>query len=239
MQASETSPTSTMRVVSALTELILSGELPAGSSVRELDIAERLGTSRTPVREAIAHLVARGWLTKDGGRSARVQHPTLEDVLELYELRTLAESYLAGRAATSMDDVTLGHLAKLEEKLRHTSGEEWHKNHVEFHATVFRAADRPRFNALVSDLRAQADPYVRLATRLDATLLARAEREHTGLLEAMRSHDSERASHITESHLQETIAAVERVFQATQGLLHISQSVTARARIADQGRSMT
>lgn len=210
--------TSTLRVASSLIELILTGELPAGSPVREVEVAERLGTSRTPVREAIAQLVARGWLTKTGGRSARVQQPTLADLLELYELRTLTESYLAGLAAKTMDDATLRHLADVEKKLRTTDGEEWYVHHLEFHATIFRAADRPRFNDLVSDLRAQADPYVRLATRLDDLLPARAEKEHTKLLEAMQDHDSDAATEITKRHLGDTIAAVERVFRAAQGL---------------------
>lgn len=210
--------TSVIRVVSALTELIMTGELAAGVQLREVELAERLGTSRTPVREAIAQLVTRGLLTKERGRSARVRQPTLEDVRELYELRSLTESYLASKAAELIDPPTVARLVGLEEELRTTVGDGWFECHAAFHITILNAAGRPRFSDLANDLRTQSEPYVRLVMKLDNSLRVRAAREHTQLLEAMKSGDPDAAREITTAHLQSTVEAVDRVYQAARGL---------------------
>lgn len=209
---------SVVKVVSALTELILTGQLPAGAPVREAELASRLQMSRTPVREAIAQLVARGLLTKENGRSARVHQPSLEDLVEIYELRSLTESHLAARAAEIVDARTIARLAKLEEKLRTATGDEWFEHHAAFHGTILAAAKRPRFSALASNLKDQSEPYVRLATKLDQSLHARSEQEHAGLLAAMMAHDAETALKITAAHLQSTVESVDRIYAAARGL---------------------
>jgi DNA-binding GntR family transcriptional regulator len=209
---------SVVKVVSALTELILTGQLPAGAPVREAELADRLQVSRTPVREAIAQLVARGLLTKENGRSARVHQPSLEDLVEIYELRSLTESHLAARAAELADARTLARLAKLEEKLRTTSGDEWFEHHAAFHGTILEAAGRPRFISLANNLKDQSEPYVRLVTKLDESLRVRSAQEHADLLAAMQAHDAETALKLTAAHLQSTVESVDRIYTAARGL---------------------
>jgi DNA-binding GntR family transcriptional regulator len=209
---------SVVKVVSALTELILTGQLPAGAPVREAELAERLEVSRTPVREGIAQLVARGLLTKENGRSARVHQPSLEDLVEIYELRSLTESHLAARAAEKVDAATLARLADLEEKLRTTSGDEWFEHHADFHGTILEAAGRPRFIALANNLKDQSEPYVRLVTKLDESLRGRSSDEHAQLLAAMRAHDPQSARAITAAHLESTVQSVDRIYTAARAL---------------------
>jgi len=205
--------------VNAITEMILVGQLPAGAPVREAELAEQLGVSRTPVREAIAQLVSRGLLTKEGGRSARVHQPSLEDLIEIYELRTLTESYLASRAAEMATPEIIDKLTVLEEKLRTTTGDEWFEHHIAFHSTIAKAARRARFIDLADKLRDQSEPYVRLVTKLDTALQQRAAQEHAGLLKAIREGDAITAGELTTAHLQSTVESVERIFRAAQGLL--------------------
>src|SRR5664279_4397291 len=174
--------TSVTKAVAAVAELIFTGQLPAGSPVREIDMANRLGMSRTPVREAISQLVARGLLTKEGGRSARVHRPSLEDILEIYELRRITEGHLVAIAARQFDSKSLDKLRRAEEKLRTTSGDAWFAHHIAFHNMIIDAAGKPRFSALAASLRDQSEPYVRLATKLDSALCQRAEIEHSALL---------------------------------------------------------
>lgn len=213
------STNSVTKVVAALTELIFTGQLPTGAPVREVELATRLAVSRTPVREAIAQLVSRGLLTKKDGHSARVHQPSLEDLTEIYELRRITESFLAAQAAISMDSKCLNKLSKLEEKLRTTSGDEWFVHHRNFHKTITEAANRPRFDALVEDLRRQSEPYIRLVTNLDTAHRNQAALEHTGLLQAMAAADSEKARELTETHLQSTVDRVTFIFSAARGLL--------------------
>jgi DNA-binding GntR family transcriptional regulator len=208
-----------MKVVSVLTEMILTGQLSAGALVREVELADRLAVSRTPVREAIAQLVARGLLSKEDGRSARVHQPSLTDLQEIYELRGLTETFLARRAATVREPGTVARLEELEAKLQTATGDEWFEHHAAFHQTILEAAGRPRFMSLADDLKYQSEPYVRLATKLDESLQRRSADEHSQLLAAMRTGDVAEAGRITEAHLQSTVESVERIFRASRGLL--------------------
>lgn len=212
-------PNSVMKVVSVLTEMILTGQLGAGAVVREVELADRLAVSRTPVREAITQLVARGLLSKEDGRSARVHQPSLIDLLEIYELRGLTETFLARRAATVRDAATVARLGQLEAELRTSTGDEWFEHHAAFHQTILEAADRPRFMSLAEDLKYQSEPYVRLATKLDESLQKRSADEHSELLAAMQTGDDAAAGRITEAHLKSTVDSVERIFRASGGLL--------------------
>lgn len=216
---------SVTRVVAALTELIFTGQLPSGAPVREVELANRLGVSRTPVREAIAQLVARGLLTKEGGRSARVHQPSLEDIIEIYELRQVTEGFLAARAATAMDPKRLRKLTKLAAKLGTTTGEEWHASHLEFHNTILEAAHRPRFITLAASLKDQSEPYVRLVTKLDSALVSQSALEHNALVRAMAEGDPVKARELTEAHLQSTVESVDRIFSAARGLLPPARSI--------------
>ncbi|MGH9611526.1 MAG: GntR family transcriptional regulator, partial [Bryobacteraceae bacterium] len=78
---------------------IATREFPAGSAVSELSVAKELGVSRTPVREAIAQLVAEGLLEQIPNRGAVVVQLTRHDIVDLYELREALEVYAAGKAA--------------------------------------------------------------------------------------------------------------------------------------------
>jgi len=78
---------------------IAAGELAAGSALSELALAKELGSSRTPIREAIGQLVAEGFLEQTPNRGAVVVQLTRQDIVELYELREALEVYAVGKAA--------------------------------------------------------------------------------------------------------------------------------------------
>ncbi len=82
-----------------LRAMILDGSLPSGTRVREKDFANRLGVSRTPVREAIGQLVSEGLVTRAGGGMPIVSHITITDVLEILRVRRLLECETARQAA--------------------------------------------------------------------------------------------------------------------------------------------
>ena len=77
---------------------VFSGEAPAGAALSEVSLATQLGISRTPVREAMAQLVAEGVLQKSS-RGSVVAEPTRQDIIELYELREALEVYAIGKTA--------------------------------------------------------------------------------------------------------------------------------------------
>ena len=80
-------------------QLVASGKLPAGSGISELQLAKDLGSSRTPIREAMNQLAAEGMLEQAPGGGMLVTHIKREDIIELYELREALEVYAVARVA--------------------------------------------------------------------------------------------------------------------------------------------
>ncbi|MEU3335949.1 GntR family transcriptional regulator [Streptomyces sp. NPDC002144] len=89
------------RVLASLRQEIISGRLGPGDRLVEREVAERLGVSRVPVREAIRALVAEGFVHFETPRRTVVRRLTPNDVRELFELREALEVYAAGLAAAN------------------------------------------------------------------------------------------------------------------------------------------
>ncbi len=83
-----------------LREMILSGELPAGTRLQEKTYADRLGVSRTPVREAIAQLISEGLVTRSSGGVPTVSSISVTDFMEILHARRLLECETARQAAS-------------------------------------------------------------------------------------------------------------------------------------------
>ena len=95
-------------------EVILRGELPAGARLGEVELAERFGVSRTPVREALSRLAAEGLVEIQRNRGARVASWSVEELESVFELRGLLEPRLTALAvprATPADPTELDRLA--------------------------------------------------------------------------------------------------------------------------------
>jgi DNA-binding GntR family transcriptional regulator len=104
----EASVTSAVRVQEELREAILAGSLPPGARLRAEPLAERLRTSRTPVREALILLAREGLVDIEPRRGAIVRSFDAADLADLYDVRALIEPHAARRAATRIgrDELT-------------------------------------------------------------------------------------------------------------------------------------
>jgi DNA-binding GntR family transcriptional regulator len=202
-------------IVAALTELILTGQFSAGDRVTESEMAALLGVSRTPVREAIAQLVTRGLLVKENNRSARVHRPSLDDLVEIYEMRTVLECYAARKAAVEASSDHIKELRSLAAQLLIGDGtDKWFHDHARFHHTIVAAANRPRASAVVEDLQHQSEPYVRLVTKLEVGQRGQACQDHLAIVKAIARGDSDGAEELTRAHLASTVGRVTRILEA-------------------------
>lgn len=95
------------RVAQRIRELIVQGELPPGTRVAEAVLAERLGVSRTPVRNALPALAGEGLLESAGKRGYSVRGFTIEDSFRGTELRCVLEGYAAREVASRADRATV------------------------------------------------------------------------------------------------------------------------------------
>src|SRR5262245_51964462 len=126
------------RVRDLLEEAILEGELKPGERLRAEALAQRFGTSRTPIREALLQLEARGLVEVELNRGAGVNASDRDDLNDLYEVRALTEPHAAARAATRISDSDLARLEALCDEDDQLVANE------EFHRIILDAAQSPR-----------------------------------------------------------------------------------------------
>src|SRR3954470_11589225 len=110
MADSEAPVTNAVRARDELREAILAGSLPPGARLRAEPLAERLQTSRTPVREALILLAREGLVDIEPRRGAVVRQFDAAALAALYDVRALTEPYAARRAATRIGPDDLGRL---------------------------------------------------------------------------------------------------------------------------------
>jgi DNA-binding GntR family transcriptional regulator len=211
-------PSSVLSVMAHVRQGIFVGHLRGGDPVREEVVARELGVSRTPVREAIGRLIAEGILTKDGNRSAVVFKPSVQDLLEIYEIREPLETLAASLAADQATDAFTGELrAQFAELQSAPVGMDWMRAHEAFHLKIFSGGNRSRLLVLIQALRAQSEPYVRFATQVDSRFRERSMAQHADMVAAIQARDRRAMERLVRKHLAATSARVTELLES--GLL--------------------
>lgn len=141
-------------IAETLQSEILSGALPPGTPLSQIDLAARFGVSRIPVRDALAQLAAAGVIAARPNRTATVLSMTRAEIEEAYDLRLLLESDLLARAIprmTKADHDAIGYA--LERSSLEARQDNWAEGDRMFHEALYAPAGRPRQVALINDLR--------------------------------------------------------------------------------------
>jgi DNA-binding GntR family transcriptional regulator len=195
-------------VAAELRRLIRSGELPAGTRLRQVDIAERFGVSTTPVREAFTSLAQEGLVIQDAHRVVVVFVPSRENLQENYEMRLVLEPLATELAAKAITPEELAELDALCDEMRKAIRKDLVRYGKElnprFHRTIYAAAQRPRLAELIEQLRDDAAAYIQLLALREQPLeyLTMARQEHEQIVEALRAGASKRAAKTMIQHLQ-------------------------------------
>jgi DNA-binding GntR family transcriptional regulator len=196
----------TDRVFEQIRAGIISRELEPGSLYSVVDIAEQLGVSRTPVREALLQFAANGMVAFERSRGVRILKLSSTDIEEIYELRLLLEAPSARRAASNLTSAHRTALTKTFNAMRAATeaGDEprFQRHDVRFHETILIAAGNQRVVQAVANTRSQmhALGLSTTPTRTLADILA----VHQGIYEAVLSGDGDRAEQAVRAHLQDT-----------------------------------
>ncbi|PPK98409.1 DNA-binding GntR family transcriptional regulator [Kineococcus xinjiangensis] len=198
-------PPAAERVYAAVKAAILDRSLPGGELLTEGDIAERVGVSRTPVREGLLRLEAEGLLKLIPKRGALVVPVSPEEVEDVLEARELVETHAAAVAWPRRDQlapVLADHLAAMHAAAQ--DGDTWAFMGADraFHAAVVAAAGNAVLTRFYDSLR---DRQMRMGvTRMEdePERMTIALREHTTLLQAARSGDEDTWRGLTREHLR-------------------------------------
>ncbi|MEM6438942.1 MAG: GntR family transcriptional regulator [Pseudomonadota bacterium] len=205
------------RAYGSLRRAILSGELEEGERLTETALAERLGISRTPVREALKQLVLEGLADREGDHGgARVAAFDEDEVDQIFRVRMLLEGYAARRAAErrSEADVAVLH-ALADEMMARTPPrgaedfEALSEANRRFHATVMRAAKAQRLASLL-EVTVQIGLILRTYRMYSERDLVRSARHHQEMADAIAAKAPEWAESVMRSHLLAAQWAAER-----------------------------
>jgi DNA-binding GntR family transcriptional regulator len=198
-------------VAEELRAMILRGELAAGERLLEDRLAEQLGVSRNPIREAIRSLEATGLVEVIPRRGTYVCQPDLDDVRHLLEVRSLLESYAAEAAAEAQPDGLVDELTSIIEEgvAASEAGNLVRASelHNQFHLAVERSIDNPYVQQFVEPLRQRTEMVfsILLEDRGPTSW-----HEHQQLRDAIASGDAAAARQTVDDHIMSVLDHLER-----------------------------
>jgi Transcriptional regulators len=198
-------------VFNTLRQAILYGKLQPGERLMEITLANQLGVSRTPVREAIRKLEIEGlvlMIPRKGAQVAPITEKDLNDVLEVrLGLEELAMNYACERVDSEQLAAIL--LAKDNFEASLKAGELGHlaKSDEEFHELIYQATGNRRLMQMINNLREQMYRY-RIEYLKDANVGQSLKAEHAELYEALQDRDEKRAIRCMKKHIQNQQQAI-------------------------------
>ena len=174
-------------VFNTLRQAILKGELKPGERLMEIQLAEQLGVSRTPVREAIRKLELEGYVIMMPRRGTYVANMSMSDISDIFEIRSALESLSNGLAAKRITPDELEHLQNLLVMLKpyveQMDMEKIVELDIEFHDLLYHASRNKRLVGIISNLRDQLTRFRTLSMSYPGRL--EAENSESTLLKAM------------------------------------------------------
>lgn len=188
----------------SLRDRILRGHFPEGEPLRQDAIADELGVSRIPVREALRQLESEGLVTFQPHRGAVVSTLSLEEIMELFELRAELESDVLRRAVPMMtaDDDARAKVILEAYEAALASGEvaRWGELNWQFHSALYAPSKRHYTLNLLGKLHQHAERYLRMQLALTHGE-SRARNEHRAIAVAARKRDARKAAQLMRDHI--------------------------------------
>ncbi len=206
-------------VVDNLRQAIVSGQFPAGMRLMELQLAEKMGVSRTPVREAIRKMELEGLVVMIPRRGAYVADISIKDINEVYEIRTALDVLTAGLAAERIDDDEIREMKELLDADKPlVVAKDYPKiieNDTAFHDVIYKASRNKRCMNIISNLREQITvirgrsmPY---PGRLDDMI-----KEHENIYEAIAQRSVDKAQKAVRTHMENAERTLLKVIEAQE-----------------------
>lgn len=186
-------------VTDALREAIRNGVLAPGARLAQAELAEQLGVSRIPLRDALRRLEVESLVRIDGRRGAFVTALDPKEVAEIYEIRLLLEQVCVRHAVDGLADDEAKALVALSEAM-----DRFHDQPVEgaaarraFYEELYSHSDRPRMARIILQMRDNVSRYHIITDRQHS------HAAHEELRQCIRDRDGARAAEVTRQHLEE------------------------------------
>lgn len=198
-------------VFKTLRKAILKGELHPGERLMEVDLASRMGVSRTPIREAIRMLELEGlviMVPRCGARVAQITFQNLKDVLEVREaLEELAISLACQRITPEKLKELRDATNRFEQTVKAGNDVKITEADVKFHDIIVEASGNEKLGQMVQNLSEQVYRY-RYEYVKDVTIHAELVREHRDMLESIESGNVDKAVNTVKGHIDKQRQAI-------------------------------
>ncbi|NMA82681.1 MAG: GntR family transcriptional regulator [Epulopiscium sp.] len=198
-------------VFNTLREAILKGDLTPGERLMEKQLAEMMGVSRTPIREAIRKLELEGLVVMAPRKGAQVAEITEKDLQDVLEVRAALEALAVRLACEKMKKEELDKLRRTMEEFKEAADAKdvygMIDKDVEFHDIIFRSTENERLMQIVNNLREQIYRY-RVAYLKHSHHHTGIQEEHEDILRVIEEKRVEEAENVATVHIHNQEKAV-------------------------------
>jgi DNA-binding GntR family transcriptional regulator len=192
-------------VLEAIREAIKNGTLQPRERLMEIQLADDLGVSRTPVREALRKLEQEGFIVMVPRKGAYVSDLSMKDVADVFEIRAALDGLAGGLAAERITEDEL----ELMERMLVEKGEAINQNDIDklveadtrFHEAMYMASRNERLSNIISNLREQIQRF-RLTSLSVPGRREDSLKEHRQILEAIQARDIQLARQLAQEHIE-------------------------------------
>lgn len=192
-------------VLDAIREAIIGGTLKPRERLMEIQLAEELGVSRTPIREALRKLELEGFIVMVPRKGAYVADFSFKDIADIFEIRAALEGLAAALAAERITDEEMENMERLlaekAEAIARNDIERIVEVDTKFHEAIYQASRNKRLWSIISNLREQIQ-------RFRSTSLAYPGRskqsleEHRVIVEAIQARDVAQSRQVAQEHIE-------------------------------------
>ncbi|MCL0106729.1 GntR family transcriptional regulator [Peptococcaceae bacterium] len=210
-------------VFEAVRDAIISGKFKPGERLMEVQLAEEMGVSRTPVREAIRKLELEGFVKIMPHKGAYVAKVSIKDIIDVFEVRAALEALAARlaakritedelkqlkRAAMSIADLADGHdIHDIEEAVKVDTG---------FHDIIYKASRNEKLVQFITHLREQMKRFRATSLALPGRTKMALE-EHEKIVQALWDRNEELAAELSRKHIENAERSILEVFKNARG----------------------
>ena len=199
-------------VTSAIREKILTGRLVPGEALRQEALAEELGVSRVPVREAITRLQAEGMLNVIPHRGAYVCELSVAEVKETFDIRLRLEPWIFREAVLRITEAEIRKAERIIVEMDEAPDANWGHLNWSFHETLYLPSQREIAVATLKRINDLADRYFRFQV-VNVPIRKSTHAEHTALVDACRRKAADAGAKLLENHLLKAREQIVRVVE--------------------------
>jgi|LSQX01.1.fsa_nt_gb DNA-binding GntR family transcriptional regulator len=196
------------KIYHTLKAKIIEGDLEEGRKITESEVANLMGVSKTPAREALKSLAVNGFITIKKNKRMEIARVSLRDIQEVYQIRIVLDGLGARLAAERIEHKDIEKLTdiinKMEELVKKKDFKAYGNHANRFHNLIISISDNKNLENIINSLREKTDRYRIKSIRLEGRLTD-SFKEHREILKALIEGNPKQISEKCEIHIQNAL----------------------------------